>query len=131
MVSSAAARLVGAGRHLDPFRLVHVFVSPRVRAVKTFELLLPASGVVAEVTYTEDITEWGYGDYEGLKDEEIRLLRKKRGLDVEREGDIWSGGCEGGESRQQVTERLDGLISQIKEIQKPYMHGEKPVDVRS
>lgn len=32
-------------------------------------------------------------------------------------------------SRQQVTERLDRLISQIKEIQRPYMNGEKPVDV--
>ena len=97
-VSSAAARLVGADRLLDPCRLRHIFVSPRMRAVETFKLLLPASGVVAgKVTYTENITEWSYGDYEGLKDQEIRLSRKKRGLDVEREWDIWSDGCEGGE----------------------------------
>ena len=30
---------------------------------------------------------------------------------------------------QQVTERLDRLISHIKEIQKPHMLGEKPVDI--
>ena len=30
---------------------------------------------------------------------------------------------------QQVTERLDRLISQIREIQKPHMRGEKPVDI--
>ncbi|KAL9129379.1 MAG: hypothetical protein Q9217_002143 [Psora testacea] len=130
-VSLAATRLVGAGKLLDPLCLAHVFVSPRVRAVRTFELLLPpSSGVVAgKVTYTEDIAEWNYGDYEGLKDQEIRLLRKQRGLDLERRWNIWSDGCEGGESRQQVTERLDRLILQIKEIQKPYMRGEKPVDV--
>ena len=97
-VSSAAARLVGGGKILDPRRLVHVFVSPRVRTKTTFELLLPPSSVVVEkVTFTEDITEWNYGDYEGLKNQEIRLLRKKRGLDPEREWDIWSDGCEGGE----------------------------------
>jgi sedoheptulose-bisphosphatase len=98
-VSSAAARLVGAGKLLDPCRLGHVFVSPRARTKTTLELLLPpSSGVVAEkVTFTEDITEWNYGDYEGLKDQEIRLLRKKKGLDLEREWDIWSDGCEGGE----------------------------------
>lgn len=32
-------------------------------------------------------------------------------------------------SADQVTERLDGLIAQIREIQAPYMNGEKPVDV--
>ncbi|KAI9848062.1 MAG: hypothetical protein M1837_001164 [Sclerophora amabilis] len=96
-VSLAAARLVGAGKLVDPLRLVHVFVSPRVRAVRTFELLLPpSSGVVAgKVTYTEDIVEWNYGDYEGLKDQEIRLLRKKRGLDLERKWNIWSDGYQG------------------------------------
>jgi broad specificity phosphatase PhoE len=98
-ISSAAAKLVGAGKLLDPCRLGHVFVSPRVRTKTTFELLLPpSSGVVAEqVTFTEDIAEWNYGDYEGLKYEEIRFLRKERGLDLEREWNIWSDGCEGGE----------------------------------
>ena len=32
-------------------------------------------------------------------------------------------------SADQVTERLDRLIAQIREIQAPYMHGEKPADV--
>lgn len=98
-VSLAAAKLVGAGKLLDPLRLTHVFVSPRVRAVRTFELLLPPSSGVVEgkVIYTEDIAEWNYGDYEGLKDQEIRLLRKKKGLDLESKWDIWSDECEGGE----------------------------------
>ncbi|KAF2744352.1 putative phosphoglycerate mutase [Sporormia fimetaria CBS 119925] len=130
-VSSAATRLVGAGKLLDPDRLVQVFVSPRVRAVRTFELLLqPSSGVVeGKVTYTDDITEWNYGNYEGLTDQEIRLKRREKGLDLEKEWNIWSDGCEGGESKEQVTVRLDGLITKIKEIQEPCMRDGKPADV--
>jgi len=98
-VSSAASMLVGAGKLLDPCRLIHVFVSPRVRARKTFELLLaPSTGVITgNVTYTEDIAEWNYGDYEGLTNQEIRDLRKERGLDLAKKWNIWSDGCEGGE----------------------------------
>ncbi|KAH7397414.1 putative phosphoglycerate mutase [Pyrenochaeta sp. MPI-SDFR-AT-0127] len=130
-VRSTASKLVGTGKLLDPYRLAHVFVSPRVRAVKTFELLLPNPAIVVpeNVTYTDDITEWDYGNYEGLKDQEIRALRKSKGLDQEKEWDIWSDGCEGGESCQQVTERLHRVISKIKEIHTPFMRGEKPVDV--
>ena len=49
------------------------------------------------VTVTEDIAEWDYGDYEGITEGETRVLRKERGLDVEREWDVWRDGCEGGE----------------------------------
>jgi sedoheptulose-bisphosphatase len=96
-VSSAATTLVGAGKFLDPYCLAHVFVSPRVRARNTFKLLLDLSLVAKKVTYTEDIMEWDYGDYEGLTDEQTRNLRKERGLDLQRRWNIWSDGCEGGE----------------------------------
>lgn len=78
---------------------MHIFVSPRVRAVKTFEHLISASSaaMTGKITFTEDIAEWNYGDYEGLKDQEIRELRKTRGLDLEKKWNIWSDGCEGGE----------------------------------
>ena len=38
-----------------------------------------------------------YREYEGLKTAEIRAKRKSHGLDQERDWDIWSDGCEGGE----------------------------------
>ncbi|THC97044.1 hypothetical protein EYZ11_003487 [Aspergillus tanneri] len=60
---------------------------------------------------------------------EIRARRKEKGLDQEREWNIWRDGCEGGKSMQQVTEQFDRLIGQIREIQRPYMNGEKPVDI--
>ena len=148
-VSLMAETFVGPGKLMDPSHLSHVFVSPRTRAVQTFQLLLPPPTNVdaAKVVYTEDIAEWNYGDYEGLTDPEIRDSRKREGLDHERDWDIWTDGCKGGEyavpwsgvasrllltlsrSAQQVGERLDRLILQIKEIQKPYMHGEKSANV--
>ena len=101
-VASTAATLVGSGKVLDPSRITRVFVSPRKRARRTFELLLPlpSSGVVdweEKVTYTEGIAEWNYGDYEGLKVGEIRELRRTRWLDKKRKWDIWKDECEGGE----------------------------------
>lgn len=36
-------------------------------------------------------------DYEGRVTKDIRALRKERGLDTEKEWDIWRDGCEGGE----------------------------------
>ncbi|KAI7909602.1 hypothetical protein M9X92_011545 [Pyricularia oryzae] len=131
-VSSAGVRFVGVNNLINPRRLGKVFVSPRKRAVQTLELLLPQEGVVQgqyEVTATEEIAEWNYGRYEGLKEEEIRSSRKERGLDLDREWNIWRDGCEGGESKDAITERLDKLISRIKDFQRPHMGGEKPVDV--
>ncbi|KAK5215822.1 hypothetical protein LTR47_011990, partial [Exophiala xenobiotica] len=82
-----------------------------------------------KVTLTEDLTEWDYKDYEGLLVNEIVQLRQTRGLDLSHPYNIWRDGCEGGESSHQVTLRLDRLIMQIREIQAPYMHGEKPINV--
>lgn len=98
-ISSAAAKLVGPDKLLDPRRLEHIFVSPRKRAKQTFELLLDPNFDLIEgkFTYTEDIAEWNYGEYEGLTNSEIRVLRQERGHDKERKWDIWTDGCEGGE----------------------------------
>lgn len=101
-VSSTAAMVVGAGKLVDPTLLAEIIVSPRKRAKETFELLLlppssSAAGLKGGVTYTEDIAEWNYGEYEGLDAEGIRKLRKEKGLDREKEWDIWRDGCEGGE----------------------------------
>ncbi|KAK0654908.1 putative phosphoglycerate mutase [Cercophora newfieldiana] len=134
-VHSAASHLVGKGRLLDPNKLARIFVSPRKRAQDTLAGLLGDHlhglrewGV--EVTTTEDVAEWDYGDYEGLLLSEIREGRKKRGLDGEGVvWNVWRDGCEGGEVKEQVTERLDRVISSIRDIQGPCMRGEKPADV--
>lgn len=95
-VSGMSSVLVGPGKLLDPSRLVRIIVSPRTRARKTLDLLLPdAADRGLEVT--ADIREWDYGDYEGMTDVEIRGVRKKKGLDTDREWSIWRDGCPGGE----------------------------------
>jgi len=80
--------------------LTHIFVSPRQRAQQTFRWLLGSnldSINTEKITLTEEIAEWSYGDYEGLKVHEIKALRKERGLDKERAWSVWRDGCEGGE----------------------------------
>lgn len=89
-MASTASLLVGRGKLLDPARVVRVFVSPRKRARQTFDLLFDAGGggsaiPAGNITLAEDIAEWDYGDYEGLKAHEIKEMRRGRGLDVGRE----------------------------------------------
>ncbi|KAF4551057.1 Histidine phosphatase-like protein 4 [Elsinoe fawcettii] len=123
--------LVGPGKLIDPNRVARFFVSPRKRAQQTFKLLFGDSTSEQDerISVTDEIAEWDYGAYEGLHDHEIRARRKEQGLDSERPWDIWRDGCEGGESAEEATDRLDGLVRKIQDIQRPYMHGGKPVDI--
>lgn len=118
------------GKHLignTPFQMIKpknlrfIMTSPRLRATHTTELLLEnvdeAEKLNISVVVDEDLREWEYGDYEGLKTGQILRLRKQRGLDQNGEKwNIWKYGCENGENHQQVTARLDRLIGRIREI---------------
>ncbi|KAK8070807.1 phosphoglycerate mutase [Apiospora hydei] len=131
-VRSTGKALVGEDRLIVPQQLAHIYVSPRTRAQRTFELLnlgikdpLPwkAHGVTPEkiegnacearVEITPDIREWDYGDYEGVTSAQIRDRREKEGLG--RNWDIWADGCPGGEGPDEVTARVDRLIKEIRE----------------
>jgi probable phosphoglycerate mutase len=101
-VKASGKMIVGPGRLIDPSRLAHVYISPRKRALQTFEIAFSDADRQAlkeakKVTETERLTEWDYGLYEGSVTSKIRALRKEHGLDTEREWDIWRDGCEGGE----------------------------------
>lgn len=113
--------MVGPDRLLAPQMLCKVYVSPRRRAQETFKLIMesvPARDKShIQIIQCNDIREWDYGDYEGLTTSEINELRKSRGLDKDKSWSIWEDGCEGGESPQHITDRLDGIISQIKDDQ--------------
>ncbi|ORY67464.1 phosphoglycerate mutase family protein [Pseudomassariella vexata] len=130
-VRATGRALVGDDRLIVPKQLAHIYVSPRQRAQRTFELLnlgvmdpLPwkqhgqkpedvGPECTARVDVTEDIREWDYGNYEGITSPEIRDLRETQGLD--RNWDIWRDGCPGGESPEEVTERVDRLIKDIRD----------------
>lgn len=131
-IISSSRIVFGPGRIIDPSRLAHIFISPRTRAHRTYELIFDDAtrqALEGKVEITDDIREWDYGVYEGLLPGEIREGRRERGLDRERAWDIWLDGCEGGESPGEMAKRLDPLIARIKEIQKPCMHGERSADV--
>ncbi|KAJ5889473.1 hypothetical protein N7504_010283 [Penicillium tannophilum] len=122
--------LVGNDRLVVPKNLVHVYVSPRTRAQRTLELLeigcrerLPwvehrkpenqePIRTEAKVEVTDAIQEWDYGDYEGLTSKQIKSIRAEKG---EGPWNIWTDGCPGGESPEDVMRRLDALIAEIRE----------------
>ncbi|KAJ5772390.1 hypothetical protein N7520_002919 [Penicillium odoratum] len=129
-IRATGKALVGNDRLVVPKNLVHVYVSPRTRAQRTLELLeigcrerLPWNKernaeehepirTEAKVEITDAIQEWDYGDYEGLTSKQIRSIRAEKG-----EGDwnIWTDGCPGGESPEDVMRRLDALIAEIRD----------------
>lgn len=99
-------------------RLLYSYVSPRIRAQRTFELLglrrgneqLPwdrhggngdeessaePGSCLADVEVTDLIREWDYGEYEGITSAEIRDIRRRDGMLGT--WDIWKDGCPGGE----------------------------------
>lgn len=75
-----------------------VLTSPRLRARRTAELAGFSSAVA-----DEDLVEWDYGDYEGVTTDEIR--ESVPGWTV------WTHPCPGGETAQQVSERLDRVVA--------------------
>lgn len=66
MLRELGKRIVGPGKVLDPAHIQHVFVSPRSRAQKTFQLLFEEQGEKApSFSLEEGVREWDYGVCEG------------------------------------------------------------------
>ena len=79
-----------------------VLTSPRQRARRTAEL----AGFDDAIS-DDDLVEWGYGDYEGITTDEIR--KDVPGWTV------WTHESPGGETAAQVTQRLDRVLTRIRE----------------
>lgn len=75
-----------------------VVSSPRRRAIATAELAGLRVGEISPL-----LTEWDYGDYEGLTTHEIRTNTPGWLL--------WTYGCPGGESVDQVSMRADQAVA--------------------
>ncbi|KAG8887502.1 hypothetical protein FRB98_009518 [Tulasnella sp. 332] len=105
-------KVVGSGKLLDPVSLGHVFVSPRIRARKTFELLFSSLPELPPHSLSDEAREWDYGEYEGLTPAQIAAKRPG--------WSIWKDGCPGGESAEQMTQRVDSLIAKIHELHRQY-----------
>jgi broad specificity phosphatase PhoE len=88
------ARLL-AGLRITP---VTVWSSPRIRALRTAQL---AGLTVDEVV--DDLTEWNYGEYEGITSKQIHVNRPGWSIFVD--------GAPGGESPELVAARADRVLS--------------------
>ena len=79
-----------------------VLSSPRQRALRTAALAGFDDPVV-----DEDLAEWAYGDYEGITTPKIRRSVPN--------WSIWTHGAAGGESADQISVRLDRVVSRVRE----------------
>lgn len=91
-----AARELGpvlAGTTFD-----RVWCSPRLRARRTADL-----AGLDQVEVHDELVEWDYGDYEGLTRVAIQETRP--------DWQIWTHGAPGGESPEEVSRRVDGVVA--------------------
>ena len=87
------------GERLRPLTFSKVLTSPRKRARQTFEL----AGLVPPADIDHDLSEWDYGDYEGLTTAQIRTQRPQ--------WNVYRDGCPGGETPAQISDRADRVIA--------------------
>ncbi len=87
---------------LSERKFAKVFTSPLQRAKQTCEL----SGVGQQAESDPDLVEWDYGDYEGLTTPEIYQKCPN--------WSVFTHGCPGGETPQQVRDRVERVITKIR-----------------
>ena len=92
------------GERLAGLEFAKVFTSPLQRASRTCELA--GFGPRAEVD--RDLTEWHYGEYEGLRTADIHV--KRPGWEPFRDG------FPGGESFDQVGARADRVVERVRSV---------------
>jgi broad specificity phosphatase PhoE len=99
------SRAAALARRLSGVAFARVLVSPRARARRTCEL----AGLGPRAEVDEDLAEWDYGAYEGLRTAEITSRRPGWCL--------FRDGCPGGESPADVSARADRLIARIRSME--------------
>ncbi len=98
----AMARQLAAPLSSMGFSLV--LSSPRLRARTTCEL----AGLGAASQTEQNLSEWDYGAYEGLRTSEIAKLRPG--------WDLWEDGCPAGETPSALANRADLLIARLRDL---------------
>lgn len=90
------------GARLRTLAIDQVWTSPRDRARRTCEL----AGLAHRAIVDEDLAEWNYGDYEGLRTVDILAMRSGWNLFVD--------GCPRGETPEEISARADRVIARIR-----------------
>jgi len=92
------------GERLRGLTFAKVWTSPLQRARRTCEL----AGFGGRAEVDQDLLEWDYGQYEGLRSAEIKAKRP--------DWDLFRDGCPGGESPEQISARVDRVVKRVREI---------------
>ena len=103
LTEAGTAAALELGEKLAGRSFALVLTSPRLRASRTAEL----AGFPAAIP-NDDLAEWAYGEYEGTSTEEIR--RTVPGWT------IWSHTAPGGETPEQVRDRVDRVIARVRAV---------------
>jgi len=115
-ITKVRSLVVGPELLLNPANVGHVFLSPRIRAQRTFELLLQSDLAHLTPEIVDDLQEWDYGDYEGIHAPIVKRANPN--------WDIYRHGCPSGESPGQVQKRVDRVIGRCVDIQSKGRAGE-------
>lgn len=94
----------GLGARLREFTFARVLTSPLGRARET----CAAAGLGDRAEVADDLREWDYGDYEGLRTADIRQRRPGWLL--------WRDGVTGGETVEDVGRRADAVIATVRAV---------------
>jgi broad specificity phosphatase PhoE len=99
----------GVGPRLKGSTVAEVWSSPSQRARNTCQL----AGFGQGMQVKDDLAEWDYGAYEGIKTREIH---------VERPGwQLFRDGCPNGETAADVGARADRIIAAIRQLNAPLL----------
>jgi len=90
-------------KHIQNIKFDHVFSSPLQRAYKTCNIC------ELEAKIIDELLEWDYGDYEGMKSEEIHKN--------DPDWNIFTHGAVNGESVADVKSRVDRLIEKLESLE--------------
>ncbi len=96
------ALLLGARLKGETF--ARIFVSPLIRVRRTCEL----AGFAEDAEVDPDLTEWDYGDYEGLLTADVHRTRP--------DWYLYRDGAPDGDSPDQVAARADRFIERVRPI---------------
>lgn len=85
------------------WRFAAIVSSPRLRARRTAEL-----AGLTPFTIDDGLTEWNYGQYEGISTPEI--------WKTEPDWSLWRDGCPAGESPADIADRADSLLARLEPL---------------
>jgi probable phosphoglycerate mutase len=104
LLAQGREQAAGMARKLAGEQFALVLCSPLLRARQTCEL----AGFADRAERCDDLTEWDYGEYEGLTTPEIR--------ERDPSWNLWQDGCPGGEVPAAIGARVDRVLARFAAI---------------